>query len=84
MHVRGFTRSPSSGLAPGRRGTYAGVVDKIPYLNELGVTMVELLPVQQFDPQEGNYWGYMTLNFFAPHQEYATDPHMRATSSARW
>ena len=37
--------------------------------------MVELLPVQQFDPQEGNYWGYMTLNFFAPHQEYATDPH---------
>ncbi len=75
MHVRGFTRSPTSGLAPGRRGTYAGVVDKIPYLKELGVTMVELLPVQQFDPQEGNYWGYMTLNFFAPHQEYATDPH---------
>ncbi len=61
--------------APGTRGTYAGVVDKIPYLKELGVTMVELLPVQQFDPQEGNYWGYMTLNFFAPHQEYATDPH---------
>jgi isoamylase len=57
MHVRGFTRSPTSGLAPGRRGTYAGVVDKIPYLKELGVTMVELLPVQQFDPQEGNYWG---------------------------
>ena len=75
MHVRGFTRSPTSGLAPERRGTYAGVVDKIPYLKELGVTMVELLPVQQFDPQEGNYWGYMTLNFFAPHQEYATDPH---------
>ena len=65
MHVRGFTRSPTSGLAPERRGTYAGVVDKIPYLKELGVTMVELLPVQQFDPHEGNYWGYMTLNFFA-------------------
>ncbi|MGD0040706.1 MAG: isoamylase [Isosphaeraceae bacterium] len=75
MHVRGFTRSPTSGLAPERRGTYAGVVDKIPYLKELGVTRVELLPVQQFDPQEGNYWGYMTLNFFAPHQEHATDPH---------
>ena len=75
MHVRGFTRSPTSGLAPERRGTYAGVVDKIPYLKELGVTMVELLPVQQFDPHEGNYWGYMTLNFFTPHQEYASDPH---------
>jgi isoamylase len=75
MHVRGFTRSPTSGLAPERSGTYAGVVDKIPHLKELSVTMVELLPVQQFDPQEGNYWGYMTLNFFAPHQEYAIDPH---------
>ena len=75
MHVRGFTRSTTSGLAPQRRGTYGGVVDKISYLKELGVTMVELLPVQQFDPQEGNYWGYMTLNFFASHQEYATDPY---------
>jgi glycogen operon protein len=74
MHVRGFTRSPTSGVAPERRGTYAGVVDRIPYLKELGVTMVELLPVQQFDPQEGNYWGYMTLNFFASHANYAADP----------
>jgi glycogen operon protein len=73
MHVRGFTRSPSSGIAPERRGTYAGVVDQIPHLKELGVTMVELQPVQQFDPQEGNYWGYMTLNFFAPHGDYAAD-----------
>ena len=75
MHVRGFTRSLTSGLAPERRGTYSGVVEKIPHLKELGVTIVELLPVQQFDPQEGNYWGYMTLNFFAPHQDYAVDPH---------
>ena len=67
MHVRGFTRNPNSGVPPERRGTFAGVIDKIPYLKELGITMVELLPVQQFDPQEGNYWGYMTLNFFAPH-----------------
>jgi glycogen operon protein len=74
MHVRGFTRSPTSGVAPERRGTYAGVVDRIPYLKELGVTMVELLPVHQFDPQDGNYWGYMTLNFFAPHAGYAADP----------
>jgi glycogen operon protein len=78
MHVHGFTRSPTSGLAPERRGTYAGVIEKIPYLKELGITMVELLPVQQFDPQEGNYWGYMTLNFFAPHQQYASEPdHIR-------
>ena len=75
MHVRGFTRSLTSGLAPERRGTYSGLVEKIPHLRELGVTIVELLPVQQFDPQEGNYWGYMTLNLFAAHQEYAVDPH---------
>ena len=61
-------------LRPQRRGTFAGIVDRIPYLKELGVTMVELLPVHQFDPQEGNYWGYMTLNFFAPHAGYAADP----------
>jgi glycogen operon protein len=73
MHVRGFTKSPTSGVVAEKRGTFAGVVDKIPYLRELGVTTVELLPVHQFDPQEGNYWGYMTLNFFAPHSEYAAD-----------
>ena len=47
------------------------MTEKIPYLKDLGVTIVELLPVQQFDPQEGNYWGYMTLHFFSPHQQYA-------------
>ena len=73
MHVRGFTRSPTSGVAPEKRGTFAGVVEKIPYLLELGVNCVELMPVQQFDPQEGNYWGYMTLNFFAPHLEFSAD-----------
>ena len=60
------------------------MIDKIPYLKELGITMVELLPVQQFDPQEGNYWGYMTLNFFAPHGGYASDARQPATNSARW
>jgi glycogen operon protein len=50
------------------------VAEKVPYLKELGVTVVELLPVHQFDPAEGNYWGYMTLNFFSPHQAYAVDP----------
>ena len=75
LHVKGFTARPNSGVAPARRGTFLGLMDKIPYLQELGVTVVELLPVQQFDPQEGNYWGYMTLNFFAPHSEYAVrDP----------
>jgi isoamylase len=44
------------------------VIEKIPYLKELGVTVVQLLPVHQFDPHEANYWGYMTLHFFPPHQ----------------
>jgi glycogen operon protein len=74
MHVRGFTRNPNSGVAANRRGTFLGVIDKIPYLQQLGITAIELLPVHQFDPQEGNYWGYMTLNFFAPHAQYANDP----------
>jgi glycogen operon protein len=71
LHVRGFTAHPSSGVsAP---GTYQGLIEKIPYLQELGVTIVELMPVFQFDPQEGNFWGYMPLNFFAPHHAYAAD-----------
>jgi len=74
MHVGGFTRNPNSGVAAERRGTFLGVIDKIPYLQALGITAVELLPVHQFDPQEGNYWGYMTLNFFAPHAQYASHP----------
>jgi glycogen operon protein len=72
MHVRGFTKRASSGVPADRRGTFAGVVDKIPYLVDLGVTVVELLPVFQRDPQEPNYWGYMPLNFFAPHAQYAS------------
>lgn len=71
MHVRGFTRHESSELPADQRGTFGGVIAKIPYLLELGVTAVELLPVFQFDPQEGGYWGYMPLNFFAPHHEYS-------------
>jgi len=70
LHVRGFTHHASSGVAPGRRGTFAGLVDKIPYLKELGVTVVELMPVFQFDPQENDYWGYMPLGFFALHGAY--------------
>jgi glycogen operon protein len=74
LHVRGFTNNPNSGVSPGRRGTYAGVIDKIPYLKDLGVTAVELMPVFQCDPQEGSTWGYMPLNFFAPHDRYSSRP----------
>jgi isoamylase len=72
MHVRGFTMRPTSGVPLARQGTFAGVIDKIPYLKELGITAVELLPVYQYDPEEGgNYWGYMPLGFFTPHRAYA-------------
>ena len=72
LHVKGFTDSPTSGVSAPRRGTYAGVIEKIPYLKKLGVTVVELMPVQQYDPLEGNYWGYMPLSFFAPHAGYSS------------
>jgi glycogen operon protein len=72
LHVRGFTKNPNSGIDASRAGTYAGLVEKIPYLKELGVTVVELMPVFQRDPQDGDYWGYMPLNFFAPHAQYAS------------
>ena len=70
LHVGGFTHHPSSGVTEEMRGTYAGVIEKIPYLQELGVTVVELMPVFQFDPSDGNYWGYDPLSFFAPHDGY--------------
>ena len=77
MHVRGFTRDASSGISEDKRGTYAGLIEKIPYLEELGITAVELLPVFQFDAQDApaglvNYWGYAPVSFFAPHQAYSS------------
>ena len=77
MHVAGFTRHPSSGVAAERRGTYAGMIEKIPYLQDLGITAVELLPVFQFDRQDCpaglvNYWGYSPVSFFAPHAGYGS------------
>ena len=77
MHVRGFTRHPSSGLSDRTRGTFAGLIEKIPYLQRLGITAVELLPVFQFDPQDSppglvNYWGYAPVSFFAPHRGYSS------------
>jgi len=71
LHAKGFTARPNSGVTHAKRGTFAGLTEKIPYLKDLGITIVELLPIHQFDPQEGNYWGYMTLHFFSPHQQYA-------------
>lgn len=78
MHVRGFTQHDSSGVQ--HPGTYAGVIEKIPYLKSLGVTAVELMPVHEFPMRkfdgstEGpqNYWGYDPLAFFSPHRGYAS------------
>ena len=72
LHVKGFTRNPNSGVHPSRAGTYVGLIEKIPYLKDLGITVVELMPLFQRDPHEGDYWGYMPLNFFAPHAQYAS------------
>jgi isoamylase len=77
MHVAGFTRHPSSGVSEARRGTYLGVIEKIPYLVALGITAVELMPVFQYDSSDApsgliNYWGYDPISFFAPHLAYCT------------
>lgn len=84
LHVRGFTQSPTSGCR--YPGTYRGVTEKIPYLKELGVTAVELMPVAEFDendtsfcnPETGerhrNFWGYNSINFFALKSGYAANP----------
>jgi isoamylase len=77
LHVGGFTRNPNSGVSPEKRGTFAGLVEKIPYLQELGITAVELLPIHQFDEYDAplghkNYWGYSTISFFAPHWGYCS------------
>ncbi|MEC9116673.1 MAG: glycogen debranching protein GlgX, partial [Planctomycetota bacterium] len=77
LHVRGFTNSPTSGVE--HPGTYLGVIEKIPYLKDLGVTAVELMPIHEFPildiygnpPKNPNYWGYDSMAFFAPHRGYA-------------
>jgi glycogen operon protein len=83
MHVKGFTADYSCRDVPKeRRGTYLGLIDKIPYLKSLGITAVELLPVFQFDQDLGfgsrtNYWGYDPIAFFAPHEGYSSDKSIR-------
>jgi isoamylase len=76
-HLRGFTRHPNSGLEATKRGAFAGLIDKIPYFKELGITAIELMPVFQFDAQDCppgkvNYWGYAPVSFFAPHRAYSS------------
>ncbi len=83
MHVAGFTKHPNSGVNSKLRGTYAGLIEKIPYLVDLGITAVELLPVFQFDNRYakdgiGNYWGYSPISFFAVHQDYSSRPEPHA------
>lgn len=82
LHVGGFTRHPSSEVA--YPGTFSGIIEKVSYLQELGVTAVELLPIMAFDQQDlpnkawdqglQNYWGYATHSFFSPHPGYCIDP----------
>jgi glycogen operon protein len=84
MHVGGFTRHPSAGA--GHPGTFAALIEKIPYLKELGITHVELLPVMAFDEQDAppavlergnrNYWGYSTHSFYTPHPRYCVTPEL--------
>jgi len=84
MHVRSFTAHESSGVKASKRGTFTAIREKIPYLKELGVNCIELLPIHEFDEFENsrpnptnpddillNYWGYSTVGFFAPKAGYA-------------
>lgn len=83
MHVRGFTQDASSGVQ--HPGTYRGVIEKIPYLQDLGITAVELLPIHEYDQTEvirtnpltgvplSNFWGYSTVGFFAPESSYSSE-----------
>jgi glycogen operon protein len=82
LHVGGFTRHPSAGVD--HPGSFLGLIEKIPYLKDLGVTHIELLPIMAFDDQDvpeptweaglRNYWGYSTHSFFSPHPGYCVDP----------
>ncbi len=89
LHVRAFTRDPSAGVKS--PGTFAGLAEKIPYLQKLGITAVELMPVVEFDEQDNprrdpltlqplvNFWGYHPLAYFAPHLPYGSTSSPEAT-----
>ncbi len=85
LHVGGFTKNPASGLSDKKKGTFVGLIEKIPYLKDLGITAIELLPIFTFDPSDSpfglkNYWGYSPLNWFTPHHSYISK---ETTLSAR-
>ncbi|NCA69368.1 MAG: glycogen debranching enzyme GlgX [Sphingobacteriia bacterium] len=82
LHVGGFTRHPSSGVR--HPGTFLGLIEKIPYLRDLGITHIELMPIMAFDEQDvpprvweaglRNFWGYSSFGFFSPHPGYCVTP----------
>jgi glycogen operon protein len=76
MHPKGFTGSKTSLLPTKNLGTFSGIIEKIPYLKSLGITAIELMPIQYFDQDDApvgkqNYWGYSPINFFALHSDYS-------------
>ena len=89
LHVGGFSRGEGCPVAPERQGTLLGVIDTLPYLQELGVTTLELLPVMAFDPQDAphgrfNHWGYSPVSWMAPHPGYlCSDDPLRARAEVR-
>ena len=78
LHVSGFTKTESTGVDESIKGTFLGLIKKIPYLKDLGITTIELLPIFSFDSSDSplglqNYWGYSPINWFTPHHEYITN-----------
>ena len=75
LHVGGFTKNKNSNVSDLKKGTFIGLIEKLPYLKSLGITSIELLPVFAFDTSDApqgleNYWGYSPINWFTPHQGY--------------
>ena len=75
LHVGGFTKNSDSSISDSKKGTFIGLIEKIPYLKSLGITSIELLPIFAFDTYDApeglkNYWGYSPINWFTPHQDF--------------
>ena len=86
LHVKGFTQNPNSGVDRRHAGAYAGLIDKIPYLKDLGVTVVELMPVYQRDPQERELLGLHAAEFLRPAEHLLLQPRGASSTpnSAPW
>ena len=79
LHVGGFTKNTNSNISESKKGTFIGLIEKIPYFKSLGITSIELLPVFAFDASDApkglvNYWGYSPVNWFTPHQGFVNNP----------